>query len=929
MQRYDIAQLQRQLENLEDHNDSEAQKLYNNLGLAYLHARRYRHALNAHRREKAACKRLVDTNPDNLQHRLDLAIAYRRCGDVILKLDRLVDAHDNLITDKAEVIRAAHKQHRHALQIARAIDSAPASLERQAASAAIAHSALALAMETKRTSAFRHAAQCCIRAAGLIDCIDPNGGGALPGDRNGMTHGLAVNFAIALSGMGEKKKAKTMLHAVVLNARRVNDMPNFVRAIANLAEEAGDEDDWSMCQFYSRQWVQMARQASDEPDESDALRKLAVALRETQDFRGAKEALERAIVIAVTRDAADEARGFLEVIEQDMDDYEQMQRQLAAAQRSAAESEKESNFVEEAKHRLTAGNHAFALKKWKLAADLLQRYFVLVDEFGCNTAVTDIPEPVHNSAVANVAEAMWRMRKYEQAVKWASRELAVFDGDDAGQAQAWCNLGVYLDDFGNKQKAIDALQKSMFFADKAAQEGIFKRAQTNLELIQEDLQNAKADGEGLLLSSEKQKTIDTNSAVNTENDQAKLSPARSISNAYRSTSHTASRNHDLRASDSATRSSKGEKSVMIISTQPAAGTSKPVSNSIESGQNFSEHMVRSSVASKNNGECAYHSRSQPSRGGTVTADRSSYGFKRVTDLVTEYKKVCGGRQSPTARVQARIVRALRALSSVLIARDACEESSVVPIVLNLSCMLLNNDDISAVFETLSKIGYECSIHLNLSFNPTATSSAYDCLNPRSYLSPSNLHCLRELNLSCSGLSGHALRILANALSEKGSLSSVLHINVSKNALGRQARITAFALARLLLDAFRVEQIDISNNLLPNSFVADLVDSLASLGKNQTERKVSSVRKVSFVLNNRRCPSALLDVDNPQSLVAHFAQMFTILSQLEVVDVRACGANGTTRRLLRGLNVENSLCNRSIITVSEAIMEETDNVNVVF
>ncbi|CAN8068980.1 unnamed protein product [Agarophyton chilense] len=311
MQRYDIAQLQRQLENLEDHNDSEAQKLYNNLGLAYLQARRYRHALNAHRLEKAACKRLVDTNPNNFQHRLDLAIAYRRCGDVILKLDRLVDAHDNLITDKAEVIRAAHKQHRQALQIARAIENPSASLERQAASAAIAQSALALAMETKRVSAFTHAAQCCIHAAKLIECIDPCIGSALSVDRNVMTHGLAVNFSIALSGMGEKKKAKIMLNAVVLNAKRVNDMPNFLRAMANLAEEAGEEDDWRMCQFYSRQWVQMARQAGDEPDESDALRKLAVALRETQDYRGAKQALERAILIAATRDAADEARRFL------------------------------------------------------------------------------------------------------------------------------------------------------------------------------------------------------------------------------------------------------------------------------------------------------------------------------------------------------------------------------------------------------------------------------------------------------------------------------------------------------------------------------------------------------------------------------------------------------------------------------------------
>eukprot|EP00178_Gracilaria_changii_P016678 TRINITY_DN479_c2_g1_i2.p1 TRINITY_DN479_c2_g1~~TRINITY_DN479_c2_g1_i2.p1 ORF type:complete len:933 (+),score=159.59 TRINITY_DN479_c2_g1_i2:4509-7307(+) len=918
MQRYHIAQLQRQLENLEDHNDSEAQKLYNNLGLAYLQARRYRHALNAHRREKAACKRLVDSNPDNLQHRLDLAIAYRRCGDVMLKLDRLVDAHENLITEKADVIRAAHKQHRHALQIARAIDSAPASLERHAASAAIAHSALALAMETKSVSAFTHAAQCCIRAAQLIDCIDPNCSGALPVDRNGMTHGLAVNFAIALSGMGEKKKAKTMLHAVVLNAKRVNDMPNFVRAIANLAEEAGEEDDWKACQFFSRQWVQMARQAGDEPDESDALRKLAVALREMQDFRGAKEALDRAIVIAATRDAADEARRFLEIIEQDMDDYEQTQRQLAAAQRSAAESENESNFVEEAKHRLTAGNHAFALKKWKLAADLLQRYFVLVDEFGCNTAVTDIPDATHNSAVANVAEAMWKMKKYEQAVKWASRELAVFDGDDAGQAQAWCNLGVYLDDFGNKQKAIDALQKSMFFAEKATDKEIFKRAQINLELIQEELQKSTAseDGEPLNLSREQQMDLEGEAPINTRNRlltdnhmQGDSNPSQSPHNFVFRTSETHTPPNDATASDN------GEKSVMVISTQPGVQISKRRRTPTESNQYLSENVHRSSVGDHTN-----NSRSYPSRGGTVTADRSSFGFKRIIDLVTEYKKICGARQSSRVRVQGRVVRALRSLSSQLIARDACDESSVVPLVLNLSHMLLGNEDISAILETLSKIGDGSSISLNLSFNPTATSSAYDCLNPRSYLSPSNLQCLKELNLSCSGLTGHALRILADALRANGSLSSVMNVNVSKNALGRQSRSTAFSVARLLSDAFRVEQFDISNNLLPNTFMEDLVENLKRLRKDQTATKISCVRKVSLALNNRCFPSALLDVDNPEAIATCFSQLFTILPHLEVVDVRACGANNRLRGLLRGLSTEHGHSPRTIVTISESIRE---------
>ncbi|PXF40497.1 Tonsoku-like protein [Gracilariopsis chorda] len=930
MQRYDIAQLQRQLDNLEDHNDSEAQKLYNNLGLAHLQARRYRHALNAHRREKAACKRLVNANPHNLNHRLDLAIAYRRCGDVILKLDRLIDADRNLITDKADVIRAAHVQHRHALKIARVIDSPYARVERQAASAALAQSALALALETKSIPAFRHAAQCCIRAARLIDCIRNEDIRVVDPDKNDMTHGLAVNFAIALSGMGEMKKANTMLHAVALNAKRVNDMQNFVRALSNLAEEASDEQDWNMCQFYSQQWVHMARQARDEADESDALRKLAVALRENHDFRGAKQALQRAILIAATKDAADEARRFLDVVEQETDQFERMQRELAAAQRSAVEAEQDANFVEEAKCTLTAGNHAFALKKWKLAVELLQRYFVLVDEFGCNTAVTDVPYPVHNTAVANVAEAMWKMNKYEEAVKWASRELAVFEGDDAGQAQAWCNLGVYLDDFGKKHKAMDALKQSMFFAEKAGDQEIFNRAQTNLELVEEELQKTNANPPSTSQAPQSHVfVIDPENQDTTANSgpipqvASTLNPSTILSSVNVASSSHAPGNNGAT-------SNGGEKSVMMVSTQPSVGISKRTNGFTATSQDVSLPRTRSfhadfrsSAATKNSYEDANRSRSHPSRGATVTADRSSIGFKKVVDVVSEYKKICTGRQHGLSHLQPRIVTALQSLSSALIARDACDETSMIPAVLNLSRMLLNDNDVSIIFEILSKIGEDYAVHLNLSFNPTVTSTAYDCLNPRSYFSPCNLHCVKELNLSCSGLSGNALRILADALSKTGSLSCVTIVNVSKNALGRQWKVTAFAVARLLLNASKVQELDLALNLLPNTFMKELLDNLQRLNTSSQQGTDSPIRKVSFNLNNRCFPTAMLDMEYADDAVRVFKSLFTILPGLEVVDVRACGASRTLRRMLRELSTLQDRCSRTVVSVSDLIEDDSD------
>lgn len=746
-----------------------------------------------------------------------------------------------------------------------------------------------------------------------------------------MTHGLAVNFAIALSGMGEKKKATTMLHAVALNAKRVNDVQNFVRALSNLAEEASDEQDWNMCQFYSQQWVHMARHARDEADESDALRKLAVALRENQDFRGAKQALQRAILIAATKDAADEAKRFLHVVQQDTDQFERTQRELAAAQRSAVQAEQDANFIEEAKCTLTAGNHAFGLKKWKLAVKLLQRYFVLVDEFGCNTAVTDVPYHVHNTAVANVAEAMWKMNNYEEAVKWASRELAVFEGDDAGQAQAWCNLGVYLDDFGKKHKATDALKQSMLFAEKAGDQEIFDRAQTNLELVEEELQQQKAN-----TASPAQPPQPHVIVTDLENQDATANsgPISNIASALNASTILSSANVGCSSHGRVNKeasSNDGEKSVMMVSTQPSVGISKPTNGFTATSQDMSQPQnrslhpdTRSSAATKNSYEDANRSRSHPSRGATVTADRSSIGFKKAADVVTEYKKICRGRQHGLGHVQPRIVTALQSLSSALIAHDACDETSMTPAVLNLSRMLLNNNDFAIIFETLSKIGEEYAVHLNLSFNPTVTSSAYDCLNPRSYFSPSKLHCLKELNLSCSGLSGNGLRILADALSKTGSLSCVTVVNVSKNALGRQWKVTAFALARLLLNTSKVQEVDLALNLLPNTFMKELLNNLQHLkGQSQPETE-NPMRKVSFVLNNRCFPTAMLDMEHADDAVNVFKSLFTLLPCLEVVDVRACGASSTLRRMLMDLNlIQEKYSGTLLVSVSDSIVEDPD------
>lgn len=929
MPTYDIPALERALENVED-NDVEAHKLYNNLGLAHAANRKYRLALKAHREEKRACKRLVATaGANNGPRLLDLAIAYRRCGDVMLKLDRLVDARNVVIDVRANVIRAANEQHRKGLEIAQSVRrcGVAARVEVQASCAAVAQSALALALETKDRGHFEAAAFGCVEASMLADSLPVGKDGVSANAKEVMLLGISTNMAIAISGLGERAKAKALLHAIAVRAKKANDEHNLVRAIANLAEEAGEEEDWDLCEAYVREWIRLAKKNDDEADESDALRKLATILTEKGRYEEARQALERSLIIASTRQAQDEARHFLNVVEQEIEDRKKSEVELERLEAEASKFGQDGNFVEEAKARMAAGNCAFKLERPEDVARLLCRYFKLVDDYGCDTTVTGVSDVIHNTAVANLGEAMWTMKRYEEAVKWASRELTLFSDDIGGQAQAWCNLGVYLDDYGKRENAIEALKKSVELAQKSGEDEVLKKAQNNLEVIQGSQDATGGEKPNDDLEDELQPTLmdfetpeDTHAELEAEvqmRPQAEpCGPVNEENTVDMAPIHSA-------------KNVGGERSIIIDSSQPMKALnnqlSGPMSDRSQGNSSKRSRMERTNLGvSKMTREVRLgneSSRSQRSR--VAIADHSSGGVNKFVDLASEYKRICGKRQHPPVPSRPMIASSLRSLSSILLAREACEEPRNTPDKLDLSALFLNNYDVSVLLETLSLLGPDQRVFLDMRLNPMVTPAAYECLNPRSFASPSALHGIRKIDFSCAGVSGNALLILSDALSEEGSLVNVTHLNVSKNGLGRQGKTTANAVARILFRAAQLEVLDVSLNLLQNSFMPDLIEAVNSTSRSLqgADLSKSPVRIIDLHLNNRQSPTALLEVERPEAIAECFKQLFVAMPGLESVDVRACGGNTEMRRALRYLAAGFPSFSQNIVTVSPAVHDD--------
>eukprot|EP00171_Calliarthron_tuberculosum_P004383 IDg4383t1 len=460
---HDIPALQRQLENVEG-NDGEAHKL-----------------------------RLSSAAPGDSKRLVDLAIAYRRCGDATLRvraLRRGAGRAGRAVRERAQIASLAHAQHLKGLAAATRAGNGPkARVEVQAAAAAAAHSALARALATREKTDLRAACSAVASAARLATRLGP--AEASVHDRRAKVHAAAVNLAIALSALGDRERAKAMLEATAVHARAAGDTDNMMRAVANLADEASAVRDLDAARHYAEMWVKHARDTKDEPEEADALRRLGVVLYEQFEVVPARAAFQRAMLLAADAPARDDAQQNLGIVEQAIEEAEHDTVALDALRIRIPVLAAEGKLVEEARTSMDAGNIAFKLRRYANAILHLERYFELADSHDCAPETIGVPKGENCTTIANLAESFWACKRYSEAVEWGTRELVSYGDDRPGQAQAWCNLGNYLSDNGQLEEGIDALKRSIEIAEEVGENGIAENAKLNLEIEMEKLEKER------------------------------------------------------------------------------------------------------------------------------------------------------------------------------------------------------------------------------------------------------------------------------------------------------------------------------------------------------------------------------------------------------------------------------------------------------
>jgi tetratricopeptide (TPR) repeat protein len=845
----DVAALERALEQTESA-DAEAHKLYNNLGLAYATKGNHHAALRAHREEKRACRRLAAEQGASAERLVDLAIAYRRCGDATLKVDRLVhdptdeessvsddDQNVAIITERTEIANRAYNLHVRALGTAEQAAAAgvrTAVVEVQAAYAAMAHSALALALESKEMRDFGRVVALCRKATVCATSLaDDQAGGKKA--RTSMIISAAVNLAIAVSGLGDKDRARILFQAAGVRARQIGDTNNLIRCLANLAEEAGDEADWQLCLEYVDQWVALAKEQRDDGEEADALRKRGAALFELRRYDDAKSSLERALILARDNFARDEAQRNLNLVQSEIEEMRcarELLRELVTQCNAAANA---GESIAEARLRLSAGEAAFRLHQDCEAMLHLERYFALVDDYGCGLAATGVDNLRHCTAVANMAEASWHCGRIGEAVQWGMRELAVYKDDVAGQAQAWCNIGIYLDDDGKFDRAQEALCKSIALAEQAGDDHLKSRAELNLKVV-------------LANRAEKENAAVPHHTVNVDQDAAQ-----SLENSM---------------------TPRKEDSIAVCAESTILDTPRSA-------------ILRSRSSREQDG------------------DRSSMGMRRYVDLSSIYQKSCIAISQGHAEIPARsaVMDRLRALSARLV---ACDNEDVVHVDL-MGC-LLEDFELQPLIQTLSALPVdEPLLSLNLRLNPLFLGSSFRWLvSSGSMRPPRILPAVVEMDLSGTGLEASSLRMLARAVEPAGVLSQVKILSVANNCLGKEPDIAADSVARLIVYSNVLESFDISLNMLPNSFLGLLANNIESLlhsamRADKEMRFVPKLRHLSLRLNNRCAPTALLE-SNPgvPAPCGVLRRLFRAVPSMRQVDVRACGASDTVRRDLFSL-----------------------------
>lgn len=912
--RYDIAALERAIENAEC-SDTEVQKLYNNLGIAYTAEGQHRKALRSHREEKKACRRLCNADHSNSAKLIDLAIAYRRCGDAMLLVDSLVDNSGRVKRKRVDIVSAAHEQHVKGLDIARRADQTllASRIEVQAACAAIAHSALALALDTKQKTDFATVCLFCAKAAMLAEKFTVSEGVNI-GNKQNMLLSSAVNMAIALSGLGAKKRARALLQAAAVRAKKSGDSMNLRRAIANLAEESGEDGDWQQCRKYVEEWIRLAKLSKDEYDEGDALRKLGVVFFELRQYERAREVLQRALLICRDDTARHDARRNLQLVEQELEEHVAALKKYKQLVAEAPALARAGKYAEEARMRIQAGEIAFRIQNPQDTIEQLIRYFQLVDNYNCDLKATRIKLQTHLTAIANTAESFWRCKQYDDAISWATRELTAYGDDVAGQAQAWCNLGVYLDDAGKRGRSREALVRSIELAKISGDMEILKRAQNNLELMDDEPGSSENSAAEPVIVREQRdcwrQSRDATPPARSEDGGANTDCAVPIV--------LARGRGDGYAYDAAN-TDMGD-SVVIISGEmdDIALPSKYIHEN--------EHRDVSTVTPSAARSCSRprlgdnQSRSNRSR-GMSTGDSGSAGARKYVDVAVVYKQLCtksGGLITPRNGV----VEVLRSASASILTNSGLETSSS-NVVVDLAGFLISDRELACLLESLAAFGEQQSLDLNISRNPLLSDAAYLYFASEARFSVLSWGLVRVLDLSCNALDAKSLNHLAEATRAGRGLSRLVELNLSKNGLGRHPIASAEACAIVLLNSASLRSIDLSLNLLSHSFLQRLVQSMATRRSLGAVSSTPCLERVDLKLNNRRRATALLEFQNTEAATSYLEQLANNIPSLKCVDIRCCGASFELRRTLYSKALSHGIF-RKFVVASPGVFDDAAN-----
>lgn len=927
---HDIRALERQLDDAEG-NDEQVHKLHNNMGVALTGARDYNLALRHHTLEKQACRRLSDADPDNGGRLVDLAIAYRLCGDAMMRVKGLL-LKERTIKDRREILKTAHAQHERGLVIVLDADQeiAAARVEVQAACAAVAHSALMLGMETREKEDLERACSYNAKAASIANELGHADRVSLRKKRVRLL-GAAINIGIALSALKEGKRARTMLEAAAVRAKQWGDEANFARAVANLAEEANINSDWEMCEKYIRLWIDYAKSIQDEGEESDALRKLGSALYKQHRKKEAADAFQRALLLATEEEARKEARTNLRIAEAEVEDERKLSDDLRQIEESIPALVTSRKFAEEAKARIAANEIAYRLRKPDDVIEHCTRYVELVDNFNCEPETTGIGRQTHSFAIANLADAYWQRGECAQAVHWATRELMGFGDDVAGQAQAWCNLGVYLTDDGKKEEGIDALKKSIELAKEAGDAEIARRAQANIDItVAESERSASlAVGEATqeqdggqareLLGEAAGKLPLLAKALNAGSlgsgsvavEKVQMSPLRAAP-----PTGTVSHLNETTASAAADATTDGrslarnattnENSVVVFSGDVDGETGMHPPRQRQPDENSSgAYSVSRPRAGDDGSRSTTASRDTHSTGG---------GGGRIVPVAEEYKRLCESGRLQTVHPRSSIVTALRTASASLLSttgrRDEC-------IDVDVRACFLSDFEVEFIFKALSVFGKETPVSLNLAQNPLLSNAAYRIFAEP--VKPSDgCALIRRLDLSSAGLDASSLQMIAQATQAGRGLSSLADVTLSKNALGRNAAACAFSCAMLLTSTPSLESVDLSNNLLSAAFLTRLVALIRRKMGADADGEGRQLKHLDIKINNRT--PALLDFEDEKEAVGCVSGILEVFPGLNTLDLRVCGANDNIRKALYSFAMESGAGGK-VVLVSPGTFDE--------